>query len=199
MLFTVKLRVNFSRPSYKARVAVGQKWSSRSRRVHSGSRRASSPSSLLVVLLARSLELRARCLAEMVQAESATRHSVIPGFLYCPASAAVGTTRSLVFDGLLLARDGGAPASLPSSSSPELPNDGSPAQFLVPAPKEKIELYSPQFYAACTAGGIASCGLTHMAVTPLDLVKCNMQVNAADSGAWLVPTWLTQNALWLVA
>ncbi|EMS56735.1 hypothetical protein TRIUR3_26345 [Triticum urartu] len=36
-------------------------------------------------------------------------------------------------------------------------------------------MYSPAFYAACTAGGIASCGLTHMAVTPLDLVKCNMQ------------------------
>ncbi|AQK39634.1 hypothetical protein ZEAMMB73_Zm00001d023600 [Zea mays] len=38
-------------------------------------------------------------------------------------------------------------------------------------------MYSPAFYAACTAGGIASCGLTHMAVTPLDLVKCNMQVS----------------------
>ncbi|PWZ29918.1 Mitochondrial phosphate carrier protein 3, mitochondrial [Zea mays] len=36
-------------------------------------------------------------------------------------------------------------------------------------------MYSPAFYAACTAGGIASCGLTHMAITPLDLVKCNMQ------------------------
>ena len=43
-------------------------------------------------------------------------------------------------------------------------------------PSKKIEMYSPQFYAACTAGGILSCGLTHMAVTPLDLVKCNMQV-----------------------
>ncbi|PWZ34186.1 Mitochondrial phosphate carrier protein 3, mitochondrial [Zea mays] len=38
-------------------------------------------------------------------------------------------------------------------------------------------MYSPAFYAACTTGGIASCGLTHMAVTPLDLVKCNMQVS----------------------
>ncbi|CAA7405174.1 unnamed protein product [Spirodela intermedia] len=113
----------------------------------------------------------------MVQADSSTRRSVIPRFLYCPASAAVGTTKSLVFDGFLLARDGGATASLPSSPSPEPPNDEAPEQFLVPAPKEKIELYSPQFYAACTAGGIASCGLTHTAVTPLDLVKCNMQIN----------------------
>jgi solute carrier family 25 (mitochondrial phosphate transporter), member 3 len=43
-------------------------------------------------------------------------------------------------------------------------------------PKEKIEMYLPAFYAACTAGGVASCGLTHMMVTPLDLIKCNMQV-----------------------
>ncbi|KAF9599338.1 hypothetical protein IFM89_036636 [Coptis chinensis] len=36
-------------------------------------------------------------------------------------------------------------------------------------------MYSPEFSAACTVGGILSCGLTHMAITPLDLVKCNMQ------------------------
>ncbi|KAF7130163.1 hypothetical protein RHSIM_Rhsim10G0001900 [Rhododendron simsii] len=51
--------------------------------------------------------------------------------------------------------------------------------FLIPAPIEppetKIELYSPQYYVACTVSGILSCGLTHTAVTPLDLVKCNMQ------------------------
>eukprot|EP00245_Coleochaete_scutata_P012162 TRINITY_DN4682_c0_g1_i1.p1 TRINITY_DN4682_c0_g1~~TRINITY_DN4682_c0_g1_i1.p1 ORF type:complete len:373 (+),score=45.56 TRINITY_DN4682_c0_g1_i1:102-1220(+) len=50
---------------------------------------------------------------------------------------------------------------------------------LIPSGNEqgKIKLYSPQFYAACTVGGILSCGLTHMAVTPLDLVKCNMQID----------------------
>lgn len=50
--------------------------------------------------------------------------------------------------------------------------------FVVQAPSEpgKIKMFSPAYYAACTAGGIFSCGLTHMAVTPLDLVKCNMQV-----------------------
>lgn len=54
----------------------------------------------------------------------------------------------------------------------------SPA-FTIPAPSEagKIALYSPQFYAACTVGGILSCGITHTAVTPLDLVKCNMQID----------------------
>ncbi|KAF2234532.1 mitochondrial phosphate carrier protein [Viridothelium virens] len=42
----------------------------------------------------------------------------------------------------------------------------------------KIELYSPQFYAACTFGGLLACGLTHTAVTPLDLVKCRRQVDS---------------------
>eukprot|EP00271_Cylindrocystis_brebissonii_P007180 TRINITY_DN2040_c0_g1_i1.p1 TRINITY_DN2040_c0_g1~~TRINITY_DN2040_c0_g1_i1.p1 ORF type:complete len:370 (+),score=48.11 TRINITY_DN2040_c0_g1_i1:208-1317(+) len=53
------------------------------------------------------------------------------------------------------------------------------SKFMIPAAAEtkKIQLYSSQYYATCTAGGIISCGLTHMAVTPLDLVKCNMQID----------------------
>ncbi|KAM0804062.1 putative mitochondrial phosphate carrier protein [Usnea florida] len=42
----------------------------------------------------------------------------------------------------------------------------------------QIELYSPQFYAACSFGGLIACGLTHTAVTPLDLVKCRRQVDS---------------------
>ncbi|KAF2636230.1 mitochondrial carrier [Massarina eburnea CBS 473.64] len=42
----------------------------------------------------------------------------------------------------------------------------------------QIELYSANFYAACTIGGIMACGLTHTAVTPLDLVKCRRQVDS---------------------
>ncbi|KAK7726076.1 Cu/Pi carrier [Botryosphaeria dothidea] len=45
-------------------------------------------------------------------------------------------------------------------------------------PSGKIELYSGQYYAACTFGGLLACGLTHTAVTPLDLVKCRRQVDA---------------------
>ncbi|KAL8722380.1 MAG: hypothetical protein Q9181_007500 [Wetmoreana brouardii] len=41
----------------------------------------------------------------------------------------------------------------------------------------KIELYSANYYAACTLGGILACGPTHTAVTPLDLVKCRRQVD----------------------
>ncbi|KAH9318164.1 hypothetical protein KI387_019933, partial [Taxus chinensis] len=44
---------------------------------------------------------------------------------------------------------------------------------------EKIAIFSQEFYAACSIVGIISCGLTHTAVTPLDLVKCNMQINPA--------------------
>ena len=35
------------------------------------------------------------------------------------------------------------------------------------------------YYAKCMVGGILSCGLTHTAVTPLDVAKCNMQVDGA--------------------
>lgn len=35
----------------------------------------------------------------------------------------------------------------------------------------------PKFYALCAFGGLLSCGLTHTAVVPLDLVKCRMQVD----------------------
>lgn len=31
----------------------------------------------------------------------------------------------------------------------------------------------------CGLGGILSCGITHTLVTPLDLVKCRIQVNPA--------------------
>ncbi|KAI2633733.1 mitochondrial phosphate carrier protein [Hypomontagnella submonticulosa] len=45
------------------------------------------------------------------------------------------------------------------------------------APKQ-LELYTPTFYAAATFGGLLACGLTHTAVTPLDLVKCRRQVDS---------------------
>ena len=32
------------------------------------------------------------------------------------------------------------------------------------------------YYLKCCMGGVLSCGLTHLAVTPLDVAKCNMQV-----------------------
>jgi solute carrier family 25 phosphate transporter 3 len=43
-------------------------------------------------------------------------------------------------------------------------------------PKQKIELFSGSYFAACTFGGAIACGPTHASVTPLDLVKCRRQV-----------------------
>lgn len=37
--------------------------------------------------------------------------------------------------------------------------------------------HTNDYYLKCMFGGVLSCGLTHLAVTPLDVAKCNMQVN----------------------
>ena len=94
-----------------------------------------------------------------------SRQSLVPSFLYTtPVS-------KKLFDVDTLVR--GNP-TLPTASS----NGGASKSFMIPAPSEpgKIAMFSPAYYAACTVGGTLCCGLTHMAVTPLDLVKCNMQV-----------------------
>ncbi|KAJ0174928.1 hypothetical protein K1T71_009069 [Dendrolimus kikuchii] len=39
------------------------------------------------------------------------------------------------------------------------------------------EMYSNKFFALCAVGGALACGLTHAFVTPLDLVKCRLQVD----------------------
>ena len=99
----------------------------------------------------------------MALSDRPSRQSLIPSFLYSSPSS----TRTLPIKKML------------QSSSTFDAVSSSPKTFVIPAPSEpskKIELYSPAFYAACTFGGILSCGLTHMTVTPLDLVKCNMQV-----------------------
>ncbi|CCK72759.1 Cu/Pi carrier KNAG_0L01390 [Huiozyma naganishii CBS 8797] len=43
--------------------------------------------------------------------------------------------------------------------------------------KRHIDLYTKEFYTACTLGGVVACGPTHSSVTPLDLVKCRLQVS----------------------
>ena len=44
------------------------------------------------------------------------------------------------------------------------------------------EFGSNKYYALCGFGGILSCGITHTAVVPLDLVKCRIQVNPQKYG-----------------
>jgi len=41
------------------------------------------------------------------------------------------------------------------------------------------EVGSAKYFALCAFGGVLSCGITHTAVTPLDLVKCRLQVDKA--------------------
>ncbi|KAK4464144.1 mitochondrial carrier domain-containing protein [Cladorrhinum samala] len=66
-------------------------------------------------------------------------------------------------------------------------------EFDIAAAKAKaktghIELYSGQYYAACTFGGLLACGVTHTAVTPLDLVKVQRQIDSklykSNTQAW---------------
>lgn len=44
------------------------------------------------------------------------------------------------------------------------------------------EFGSNKYFAICGLGGILSCGITHTAIVPLDLVKCRIQVNPAKYG-----------------
>ena len=46
------------------------------------------------------------------------------------------------------------------------------ARFAGPVPHDL------SYYSKCVMGGIMACGLTHAAITPLDVTKCNMQVSA---------------------
>lgn len=43
--------------------------------------------------------------------------------------------------------------------------------------KKEVEFGSTEYYALCGLGGILSCGITHTAIVPLDLVKCRLQTN----------------------
>jgi len=38
------------------------------------------------------------------------------------------------------------------------------------------DVHDMSYYGKCMIGGILSCGLTHMIVCPLDIVKCRKQV-----------------------
>lgn len=39
------------------------------------------------------------------------------------------------------------------------------------------EELTPRYYALCAIGGMLSAGTTHLAITPLDVLKVNMQVH----------------------
>lgn len=41
------------------------------------------------------------------------------------------------------------------------------------------EVHDASYFFKCAIGGVLACGITHTAITPLDLVKCKRQVNPA--------------------
>ncbi|XP_064999607.1 mitochondrial phosphate carrier protein 3, mitochondrial-like isoform X2 [Musa acuminata AAA Group] len=92
-----------------------------------------------------------------------SRRPLVPGYLYSSASRPLGLERMISG----------------SSRISQAGNGGASMVAQAPSEPGKIELYSPMYYAVCTFGGIASCGPTHTAVTPLDVVKCNMQIDPA--------------------
>lgn len=64
------------------------------------------------------------------------------------------------------------------------PKDGhgrllSAASATAASDQYSCEFGSAKYYALCGFGGVLSCGLTHTAVVPLDLVKCRVQVDPA--------------------
>ncbi|EJU04015.1 mitochondrial carrier protein [Dacryopinax primogenitus] len=69
------------------------------------------------------------------------------------------------------------------------------ARNLGPVPHDSI------YYAKCMLGGALACGLTHASITPLDVTKCNMQVDPAKyrgltSGLSLIMREQGAGAIW---
>merc|ERR1719500_29340 len=57
-----------------------------------------------------------------------------------------------------------------------------PSRVMAAAAAEEeysCEFGSTKYFVLCAFGGVLSCGITHTAVTPLDLVKCRLQVDKA--------------------
>ena len=51
------------------------------------------------------------------------------------------------------------------------------AKPTVAASGKEVVFGSTEYYLKCAIGGAVSCGLTHTMITPLDLIKCRMQVD----------------------
>ena len=102
---------------------------------------------------------------------------LVPSFLY--GAGASGSESAAPSAAVCAASSSAMTASAPLlSSSSLLQQRRAPVIAFAPA-EAKFELYSPKSFGVCAVGGALCCGLTHTAVTPLDVVKCNMQTNPA--------------------
>lgn len=67
--------------------------------------------------------------------------------------------------------------------------------FVVFSEGDSCEFGSAKYFALCGFGGVLSCGLTHTAVVPLDLVKCRIQVKETKYQTFTyVKTWIKNTA-----
>ncbi|KAE9467614.1 hypothetical protein C3L33_00488, partial [Rhododendron williamsianum] len=95
-----------------------------------------------------------------------SRQSLIPSFIYSPSTSL--STKLTDLDRFATTRN----PAVRSSASVSPSTEEKRKSFVIPAPSEpagKIAMYSPAFYAASAAGGSLCCGLTHTALTPLDI------------------------------
>ena len=65
-----------------------------------------------------------------------------------------------------------------AAPAPEKTSSGRVMAAAAAEPQYSCEFGSSKYYALCGLGGVLSCGITHTAVTPLDLVKCRLQVGS---------------------
>lgn len=75
--------------------------------------------------------------------------------------------------------EGSLPVSTTPSENVSAISPGKVASPLIASGAEETscEFGSAKYYALCGFGGILSCGVTHTALVPLDLVKCRIQVD----------------------
>ena len=105
---------------------------------------------------------------------------LVPSFLYGAGSQSAAPSSAAAVSAAASSSSTMMATSTPLLSSSPSSFQQRRAPVVAFAPSEaKIELYSPKYYGVCAVGGALCCGLTHTAVTPLDVVKCNMQINPA--------------------
>lgn len=123
-----------------------------------------------IVLLSRIALQRCTCSDRTAMGLS----QMLPSSLYNPAPS---TYASLLASASSTRSDEAMVSVHQSTLAQKFRMGGGNLMLAAPAEKRKIKLYSNEFYGVCAIGGVLSCGLTHTAVTPLDVVKCNMQID----------------------
>jgi hypothetical protein len=82
--------------------------------------------------------------------------------------------KSVLLSGLTFQRPTGHPSSPRPSSAPLQPRILAASTAKWDARYSHPVPHTDDYYLKCCLGGVLSCGLTHLAVTPLDVAKCNV-------------------------